>query len=405
MDKTEFYPVEVRVPLEEPQLARLVPRYELSLILEAESNGSNDTWFRSVKDDAGLFPEFAETIETVEDGIVELESSGELNIPRVFGMLQHQLLDRLVQRVDTNQENAGLSQSEVRVLDYLDVVLPISPDDEVVKNVHGDENPRPSWFDYVTQQSEKAEEGLGEGELRADNLIVTPEVRVRAMREGRIARGREYLKNTAVIAGLGVTALVGGEVVGSVVNVESVENATPYIAGVLGVYAGIRGFNWMAYSQIASDKERNFARRLDFPLFNEPYVSFDDLQTEINHEELQARREHEMNVSVYYFDDAEKYYSGRQARSIVLHFLKAVERISNVDDPFVYLVEKVEECLEDEMRGEPEVLSEIYRLLDKHLPISDKDTVTPVNELTGEKTWRGFFEAYLTKKKKESVGN
>jgi hypothetical protein len=405
MDKTEFYPFEVRLPLEEPQLARLVPRYELSLILESESNGSNDTWFRGVKDDAGLFPEFAETIETVEDGIVELEPSGELTNPRVFGMLQHQLLDRLVRRVDTNQENIGLSQVEIRVLDYLDVVLPISPDDEVVINAGGDENPRPSWFDYVTQQAEKIQDELIDGEIQADNLVVTPEVRVRAMREGRIARGREYLKNTAIIAGLGVTALVGGEVVGSVVNAESVENAAPYIADILGVWAGLRGFNWMAYSQMASDKEKDFARRLNFPLFNESDMSFDDLQTEINHEELQARREYETNVSVYNFDEAGKYYSGRQARSIVLHFLKAVERISNVDDPFVYLVENVEECLDEEMRGEPTALSEIYRLLDKYLPISDKDMVTPVNELTGEKTWRGFFEAYLTKKKKESVGN
>ncbi len=394
MDKIEFYPVEVRVPLEEPQLARLVPRYELSLILEAESNGSNDTWFRGVKDDAGLFPEFAETIETVEDGIVELESSGELNNPRVFGMLQHQLLDRLVRRVDTNQENIGLSQVEIRVLDYLDVVLPISPDDEVVINAGGDENPRPSWFDYVTQQAEKIQDELIDGEIQADNLVVPPEVRVRAMREGRIARGREYLKNSAIIAGLGVTALVGGEVVGSVVNADSVENATQFISGALGGWAVLRGLNWILASVGGAQYEREFAERLQYPIF-------ESSQLKKNITLLAAED--------YKADDAprdlsrparEKYNAEKSARNYVLDILDLINRDPSSTYPFIALADRLD-VYDESQDYDAAVKREIYRLLDKYLPITGKDTVTPVNELTGEKTWRGFFEDYLTENKQK----
>lgn len=394
MDKIEFYPVEVRVPLEEPQLARLVPRYELSLILEAESNGSNDTWFRGVKDDAGLFPEFAETIETVEDGIVELESSGELNNPRVFGMLQHQLLDRLVRRVDTNQENIGLSQVEIRVLDYLDVVLPISPDDEVVINAGGDENPRPSWFDYVTQQAEKIQDELIDGEIQADNLVVPPEVRVRAMREGRIARGREYLKNSAIIAGLGVTALVGGEVVGSVVNADSVENAAQFISGALGGWAVLRGLNWILASVGGAQYEREFAERLQYPIF-------ESSQLKKNITLLAAED--------YKADDAprdlsrparEKYNAEKSARNYVLDILDLINRDPSSTYPFIALADRLD-VYDESQDYDAAVKREIYRLLDKYLPITGKDTVTPVNELTGEKTWRGFFEDYLTENKQK----
>ncbi|HMS23416.1 MAG TPA: hypothetical protein PKB09_01265 [Candidatus Saccharibacteria bacterium] len=404
MDRTEFYPAEVRVPLEEPQLSSLWPVRSFSVVQMIGTRPVGHDWEKQQKMDAEMFPEFEKTIFDIEDGVAELKSTGELSNSRVFGMLQHQFLDDLVQGVDTSQKNAGLSQAEIRVLDYLDVVLPISPDDEVVIYADGEQSPRPSWSDYVTQQAEKIQDDLIGGEIQADNLVVTPEVKVRAMREGRIARGREHLKNSAIIAGLGIAALVGGEVVSNAADVEVIGESTRVAANVLGFWAGFKALAWMASSQQSVANEKAFRRRLEFPLFNEADLKFEDIRTEINHEELQARRKHETNVSVYYFDDAEKYYSGRQARSIVLQFLEGVETISNSDEPFVFLAERVKECLE-EAEDIPEKLLEMYRLLDKHLPISDKDMVTPVNELTGEKTWRGFFEAYLTKKKKESIGN
>jgi hypothetical protein len=403
MERTELCPEEVRIPLKEPQLAHLIPRYELSTIREAKWNGSNDTWFREVRNDAGLFQEFAEKIETVEDGIVELESSGELTNSRVFGMLQHQLFDRLVRRVDPNQENNGLSQSEIRILNYLDVVLPISPEDEVVDNIYGDENPRPSWFDYVTQQASRVSEILQNEDEIVENLVVTPEQRVKAVRENRIARGREYLKNTAIIAGVGAIALVSGDVVSNATDIDAIGDTAELAAKLLGGWAGFRSLIWIAISQEASANEKAFARRMEFPLFNKAYVKFDDIRTEINYEGLQAHKGYWAKVvsKESKKTEKEKYDAEKQARSTVLDFLAEIEATSDNDDSFVYLAEQVEEFLEEEKRGNPSGLSEIYRLLDKYLPISEKDTVTPVNKLTGEKTWRGFFENYLTKNKQK----
>lgn len=398
MDKTDFYPVEVRVPLEEPRLVFAGPIRPLSFTVTVGGLPTGSEWAKQQKVDTELFPEFVDTIETVENGIAELESTGELTNSRVFGMLQHQLLDDLVQSVDTSQENAGLSQAEIRVLDYLDVVLPISPDDEVVDNVAEDENPRPSWFDYVTQQASRVNKILQTDDEITENIVVAPEVKVRAMREGRIARGREYLKRTAIIAGLGVTALVGGEVAGSVADADGVENATQFIAGILGSWAGIRGLNWISASVGGAQYERELAKRLQYPIF-------ESSQLKKNITLLAAED--------YMKDDAprdlsrparEKYNAEKSARNYVLDLLDLINKDPGSTYPFIALADRLD-VYDESQDYDAAVKREIYMLLDKYLPISDKDTVTPVNELTGEKTWRGFFEEYLAEKKKESLGN
>lgn len=394
MDKTEFYPAEVRIPLEEPQLSHLLPARRFSVVQMIGTRPVGFEWETQQKMDAELFPEFEKKIFDIEDGVAELQATGELTNTRVFGMLQHQLFDDLVLRVDTTKENAGLSQAEIRVLDYLDVVLPISPDDEVVDNVAEDENPRPSWFDYVTQQAEKIQDEMIDGEIQADNLVVPPEVRVRAMREGRIARGREYLKNSAIIAGLGVTALVGGEVVGSVVNADSVENATQFISGALGGWAVLRGLNWILASVGGAQYEREFAERLQYPIF-------ESSQLKKNITLLAAED--------YKADDAprdlsrparEKYNAEKSARNYVLDILDLINSDPSSTYPFIALADRLD-VYDESQDYDAAVKREIYRLLDKYLPITGKDTVTPVNELTGEKTWRGFFEDYLTENKQK----
>lgn len=394
MDRTEFYPAEVRVPLEEPQLSIVnPPRRFFSHVLAVGGLPTGTDWEREQKMNAELFPEFVDTIEGVEEGIVELQSTGELTNSRVFRMLQHQLLDDLVRRVDTNQENVGLSQAEIRVLDYLDVVLPISPDDEVVENSAGDENPKPSWFDYVTQQAKKVEKQMTEGDLDADNVVVLPETRVKAMRAGRVEQLRGYLWRTAIIAGVGAVALVGGEVAGNVADIDAISDATEQVAKVLGGWAGFRTLKWAIGSQVGNANEKAFAKRLEFPLISK--VNYDEVTTKIKYADILAGEKKESDPEQAF----EEYYGEKEARKVLLIFL---DRMTTASGPADYQFEFLANVLEvDTIVGRNEAkINEIYRLLEEYLPISDKDTVTPVNELTGEKTWRGFFEDYLAKKKK-----
>lgn len=339
-------------------------------------------------------PDFRAHVAVFKKGYQKLVESGPVTEERLHRLIDHLYVTNAIERhaefLNSRDSSITKANFDIMFCTYLDLAMPIDPMDRVTPDQA--QNGKLYWMDHVLRQAEnlayRQHYGVEIPE-QTEEIELTPSEKLLE----RLAEAREANNKKARIDTI---ALLGSSAVFPIVELVSVpELATKasLSAAVIAMGASVlrwagRRFSIMELDDRAKNAERDESLRAMLPAIS-PNVTVSQAISGLQYE-LETLEAAKKNGTASLVDTSEK----TMAINAVLSGL----RWARIDDTSVghlyWLARDLASLTQDRTKKYKFVAKQfetMAQMLNRYLPIDQEaDTITPVDEFTGEKTWQQF---------------